>query len=259
MTFIHSTIDAERIIIGLQTASYDSKLASLIFRPDLTFILYLHCLNENAPIQVADPIKLLSVKHPVKIGKGESTAAQNGSNVHVSFHPNEIHVIEKSKDVKQLLSLKYHPQPFVKGSRLQAIFSSAHPTHLPPMRKKAKKGEYLLPISWESDRCMQVSIYELDSTFDLEQVDQIDEMAQQRHLVDRGKLRLLLTCKETNGDIGVWKSNLGIFGKPKDAKPMNKAELQRALDLMESPNKYDISALPDDAIIQSVEFEEQEN
>lgn len=243
-----------RYTIALGIGDNFYKVASLFLsQHDASFFLYLHCINEDAAMELHHPIHLLSTKYPVNVDKSGKRLALKGSEIHISLHPEEMHTCRRKKGSKsELLTEPYIPMKFGNGYRLLCFFTSMDPSALPKTRHRTRKYEYLLQFKWPFVHSPMFSIYEVATEPETSVVDHIDPKAVSRVLVEHLGRRLLITCKETSGDAGIWMSNFSVFGTPKHPKPMTKTDLQRSLDAHELPYKFDISSLPDDASITSV-------
>lgn len=249
----------KRIIVLLKIEEEYYKFLSILFsQKDASYFVYNHLINEAAPLLVAEPFHLLKTSGNFKTDSLQKRQSDNGQQTHLSFHPTRIYLKKRGIDGKEEhLIDEYEPQPFNKeGFRLNALFTPAAKEFLPRYNLKTKNSEELIVFEWENELCPQISLYEFSSKIDMDKAVNIlpDNITIQVIQSDGVHPTIALHLRTTNGNPGVWASNLGIFGKIIKKKPISKADLQKIIDY--NGVKFDISSLPDNAIITDYKVEE---
>jgi hypothetical protein len=251
----------KRAIILLKIKDSYYKFLSIFYSDkDESYFLYNHLIKEEAPLLIAEPFHLLKTVGKFFTHKLKRTVSENGNLTHISIHPLRIYLKKRSSGGREEHLLEeMEPQPFNKeGFRLHCIFTPPLPIYLPSydVQQKKRADTELVVFNWDNQYCPQVSLYELNQHFDIAKAKNILSKAEEIKIISSGGIhpKLCLHLRATNGDPGVWGSNFSIFGKIIKKRPVSKSELERIISY--NGLNFDISSLPDEAIITDYKFEE---
>ncbi|MEK7546807.1 MAG: hypothetical protein AAB536_01355 [Patescibacteria group bacterium] len=243
----------KRIIVLLKTKKDYYKFLSIFYSgKDGSYFLYNHLADEKTPLDVAEPFHLLRSFGDFSTNKLKKRVVENGEEIHLSIHPKRLYLKRRSIGSKEEhLIEEVEPQPFNEhGFRLHCVFTPAPREYLPKYNLATKReSEDLIIFEWESVQCPQISFYELSVELDFTRVSEIlpQSIAVKTVKAEKNHHAIALHLQVTNGDPGVWHPNCIIFGKIIQKKPIDKTELQRIITYNEAG--FDISSLPDDAVI----------
>lgn len=249
----------QRIVILLKIDNVFYKFLSIFQnKSDASFYIYQHIKDEKSPVKIAESFHLLKTAGNFNTDVLEKRLEKNGDRIHLLIHPNRIYLKRVNADgSKEHLIEEYEPQPFNKADfRLRALFT---PPPVSRMEKynvqKNKKGVEEVAFSWKKLTCPQISVYELGEKFSLKQINNLLPPGDEIITIPTDGIHpaIGLHLKSTNGGLGVWRPNCGIFGKIVKKKPISKQELQKIIKYNEL--NFDVSSLPDNAIITDYKIE----
>ena len=243
----------KKIVVLLKIKEDYYKFLSIFYSSkDGSYFLYSHLINEETPLLIAEPFRLLKTFGNFSTSKLKKHVTENGQQVHLSIHPKRLYLKKRSvKGKEEHLMEEVEPQPFNKeGFRLHCVFTPAAREYLPKYELTSKKkDEELITFEWKDVLCPQISLYELSKDFNITRTSEILPGNVDIRTIQADELHpaIALHLRATNGDPGIWKSNCAIFGKSINKRSITKTELQKII----AYNKvgFDISSLPDDAII----------
>ena len=239
------------VILKIENKLY--KFLSILFAgKDASYFVYNHLKEENSPITIAESIHLLKSSGKFRVDNFKKNISNKGSQIHLSIHPKRLYLKKRSKKGKEEhLMEESEPQPFNKDNfRLHCVFTPAPPLYLPLFDPRSvKKNEKAVIFDWKSRYCPQVSIYELNSNFNIKKTEEIlpKSISHKLILADGIHPAIVLHLKETGGDPDIWEPNCAIFGKIIHKNPISKAKLQEIIKYNEL--NFDISSIPNNAII----------
>lgn len=244
----------KRYTVLLRIENRHYKFFSIFFGGDSSFYVYSHLLDESSPLLVGETLPLLKSKGSVSFNYQNATLSDGGNQTHISIHPkgNRLYLKKRAEgDTQQHLLEEAELQPFNKNNfRLHLIQTPAPPSHLPEHDgTSVRRDEELLVFGWESEYCPQVSLYELAADFDVAQIDTLLPPALDYKLIgsDGVHSAIVLQLKATQGQPGVWRPNTGIFARVIRRGAITPSKLQ---DIIKRNGlNYDVSSLPDDAVI----------
>jgi hypothetical protein len=179
---------------------------------DGSFFVYQHLKEENSPLNVGSrAISKLPSKEYFRDIPAKTHA--DGSNVHLSFHPNRIYVKRRSKGGStEHLFEEAEPQKFNKyGWRLNCILTPPPPSHMPILRES--KDNHIVVFDWEHAVCPQVSILEFKPGVDWRSKISTLEKAEKYYFIETDGMHptIALQLRKTNGEDGAWYPNCCFF------------------------------------------------
>jgi hypothetical protein len=223
---------------------------------DNSFYVHQHIKDEKSEIDIGKVLPLLRSNAHICLDNVSKTKIDNGGQVKTSFHPKCVHVKkQRTGDCGEYLVDGCKQQPFNKnGFRLLCCLCPAPITH---MGELTKGNDEVVEFEWSSQRCPQISLYELREIPDQKKINKLFPGAVSCKLIPPDGIHpiLLLELRETNGDDKIWLPRLINFVWQIKKFPISKSKLQEILKL-NGLNNYDISALPEDAVIQNYKYTE---
>ena len=243
----------KRIRVVLKIGNKFYKFLSILFAgKDGSYFVYNHLKEENSPIAITESIHLLKGSGEFRVDNFKKKISSKGSQIHLSIHPKRLYLKKRSEGGKEEhLMEESEPQSFNKdGFKLHCVFTPAPPLYLPLFNPQSvKKNEEAVIFDWKSRYCPQISIYELNSNFNIGRIVEILPRSINHKLIPADSIHpaIILHLKETDGSPDVWKPNCVIFGKIVHKNPISKAKLQEIIKYNEL--SFDISSIPNNAII----------
>lgn len=242
----------KRTTVLLKINNIYYKFLSIFYsKKDPSYFFYNHIVDESGPLVIKELFHLLSDSGNFSTNTLKDKLVKDGDLVHISIHPKRIYVKKRAKGcAEEHLMAEIEPQPFNKaGFKLHCIFTPAPITHLPiyDLSKKKSKEE-LITFEWTSNQCPQISIYELENKINESIINSLPEGLEIKIInFDNIHPKIVLHLRATNGAPGIWRPNCNLFGKILKKDPILKDELQRIISYNNA--KFDVSSLPDNAII----------
>lgn len=250
----------DRITVLLKIDGKLYKTLSVSFsKMDASFFVYDHFCDERGGRCVFPMTHLLKTKGAVAIAPGEPTVVEDGSQMKVSFHPTRIYLKSRgANDEQRHYWDEAEPQPFNKqGYRFHMIYSPPPPAALPIFEREIRGGEEIIEVPWSSKSRPEISLYEFARECVGGARCEALPKFQQCYLVQGDDLRpaIAVHVKETEGaNPEIWAPMFGVFAKVLKRNIIKRKDLEAIIAYNHLP--YDISSIPDDAIITDFQIRE---
>lgn len=245
----------KKVIITLVINGKQYRFITIIFsKKDQSYYIYQHIKDETSPLLISKPVHLLKTVGKILLANFKKTKSDEGNYTHLSIHPTRIYVKKRKEGAKEEhLIQETEPQPFNNSHfRLHCVITPPPPSHLPLLNIKKAKPDEVIDFGWSELVCPQVSVYEIREGFNKNRIKEFwpDTRDYKILKIDDSHPTLLLHLKATQGTPGIWASQVGIFGKILKQCPLTKGKLQEIIKY--NNLHYDISSIPDDAVITDV-------
>ena len=209
-------------------------------------------LDEATPLRVKELTPLLKKKGKISLDGVKDVTTPQGNLVHLSVHPNRLYLKERSKGGVQ----KHHieemtPQAFnARDFRLICVLTPPPFELLPEFQQR--KGEEKIVFDYEDDICPQISVYEINESFNPDSIKKAIPDDYEYRIVRH----VVLGLRKTQGEPGVWRPNMAFFGKVLSRRSIRKKDLERIIGI--NNVSYDISSIPENDVIENFVVREDE-
>ncbi len=232
------------------------KIASTAHDP--SYYIYDYVLGENIPFVVADPVTLLKAKGRISTSGVPRHQIEESDYHHMALHRDRIYLKKNTREgTQEHLTAEARPQPFNKlGYRLISIFTPAPPTYL-PIHSYSKQRDEDVIFHPERQYIPQINLYQLTAETKVKKMLASLPLVLESHLIpgDSSHLPIVLTLTKTDDFVGApWLPTCSVFGSLVNKPQFTKQQLQQMLKI--NGLSFDISVLPDDAIITEVVYSE---